>query len=92
MSLRLVEPTGAGPAGDEAANDRELAAAWAKADDDRRERFDRRSSQLVASAIEGMDALMEGMSTDRAPNTEASRELAEQIRRELQEVSGIVLG
>lgn len=92
MSIRLVEPAGSGPAGDGAAEDRALAAAWAKADNDRRERFDRRSGQLVTSASEGMDALMAGYATGSAPNEEASRELADQIRRELKEISGIVLG
>jgi hypothetical protein len=92
MSLRLVEPTGSGPAGDEAANDRALATAWAKAEDAQRECFDRRSGQLVASASEGVEALMASLAMGRAPNEEASRELADQIRRELKEISGIVLG
>ena len=89
MSLRLVEPSGHGPSGD--ADDTALAEAFSKAEPGRRDHFDRRASRLVTTASDGMDALMAGMASGRPPSEEASRELADRIRRELAEISGIIL-
>jgi hypothetical protein len=89
MSLRLVEPSGHGPSGD--SDDTALAAAFMNAEPQRRDRFDRRAARLVSTASDGMNALMAGYAGGREPNQEASRELADRIRRELAEISGIVL-
>jgi hypothetical protein len=89
MSLRLVEPSGHGPSGD--SDDAALATAFSKAEPALQHHFDRRASRLVATASDGMDALMAGFEAGRVPSEEASRELADRIRRELAEISGIIL-
>ena len=89
-ALRLVEPFGSGPASD-IAEDEEIAAAWHVAGAARQHRFDRRSGQLVAAAHAGFEALLAERQTGRGPNVEATRALADEIRRELRDVAKIIL-
>ena len=88
-ALRLVDGGfGAGPEGD---LDDAVAAAWPEVSEAKRQWFDRRSERLVASAAAGIEALLGERNQGREPHHEASRTLADQIRRELREVAGIVL-
>ena len=89
-ALRLVEPFGAGPASD--TSDSVIAAAWDGAGETRQHLFDRRSARMVGAAAAGIEALLTERQDGREPNAAASEALVEQIRRELREVAGIVLG
>ena len=89
-ALRLVEPFASGPASD-LAQDEEIAAAWNEAGGAKQRRFDRRSGQLVCAAQAGFEALLAERQSGRGPNIEATRALADQIRRELREIAGIIL-
>jgi hypothetical protein len=89
-ALRLVEPFGAGPASD--APDEVIAAAWDGAPDSRQQLFDRRSERMVGAAAAGIEALLTERQDGREPHSAASEALVEQIRRELREVAGIILG
>lgn len=89
-ALWLVEPFGAGPASDPA--DEALAAHWDGAGEARQQLFDRRSERLIGAAAAGIEALMIESQEGREPNEAANHALVEQIRRELQQIAGIVLG
>lgn len=89
-AIRLVEPFGHGPASDPVDEDA-VAAAWDEASLTRRHWFDRRSQQLVGAAAEGLEALLAVRQEDREPHGEASKALADQIRRELADVARVVL-
>ena len=90
-ALRLVEPFGAGPASD-ISDDYSLAGAWDSAGEARQELFDRRSARMVDAASAGIEALLIESREGREPHAAASEALAAEIRRELREVAGIVLG
>ena len=90
-ALRLVEPFGAGPACD-LADDEALAAAWERSGEARQRLFDRRSGRMVAAASAGIEALLIQRQEGQEPAAAASDALISEIRRELQEVAGIVLG
>ena len=89
-ALRLVEPFGSGPASDfddEAA----VASAWDGAGQARQRHFDRRSGALVGAAAAGIEALLTERQDGREPHSEATQLLVDEIRRELQDVAGIIL-
>ena len=88
-AMRLVEPFGAGPASD-LNHDDAIASAW-DAGAGKQRHFDRRSSALVGAAAAGLEALVIEREEGREPNAEATQELVDQIRRELQDVAGIIL-
>ena len=90
-ALRLVEPFGAGPASD-MSDDQPIASAWETAGEPRRRLFDRQSARMIAGATAGIEALVTESQDGREPNPAASQALVDQIRRELEEVAGIVLG
>ena len=90
-ALRLVDPHGGGPASDVDHQDEALAAAWDEAGEARRRQFDARSGRIVSATAAGVEALLKQHQGERAPHAEASRELVEQIRRELAEVARVVL-
>lgn len=90
-ALRLVEPFGGGPASD-MPDDAPVAAAWDGAGETRQRLFDRRSARMIAGATAGIEALLIESQEGREPHAAASQALVDQIRRELQEVAGIVLG
>ena len=90
-ALRLVDPFGGGPASD-VDDDGAIAAAWDEADQARRRWFDARSARLVEATAAGVEVLLAEKQSGREPHEEASRLLVEQIRRELAEVSKVVLG
>ena len=85
-ALRLVDPFGGGPASD-VADDEAIAEAWDKADDAKRRWFDAKSGRLVEATAAGVEALLAEKQNGREPNEEASKALADQIRRELAEVA-----
>jgi len=88
-ALKLVEPTGAGPASD--VDDEAVAGAWDAAGDTRRGLFDRRSARMIAAATAGIEAIVIERQEGRQVHSAASQALAEEIRRELREIAGIVL-
>ena len=88
-ALRLVEPFGAGPAPD--CSDEVVAAAWEQAGEARQSLFERRSARMIGGAAAGIEALLAERQAGREPHAEASQALADEIRRELREVAGIVL-
>ena len=90
-ALRLVEPFGGGPASDPC-DDEVIAAAWDGAGEARQRQFDRRSERMIGAAAAGIEALLVESREGREPHSEASQALVEEIRRELREVAGIVLG
>lgn len=89
-ALRLVEPFGAGPAPD-VSDDEIIAAGWDGAGEAKQRLFDRRSARMIGAAAGGIEALLIERQEGREPHAEASKALAEEIRRELREVAGIVL-
>jgi hypothetical protein len=90
-ALRLVGPFGGGPASDPA-DDEAIALAWDDAGEPRQQLFDRRSERVVGAAAAGIEALLIERQGGREPNAAASEELVEQIRRELRDIAGIILG
>jgi hypothetical protein len=88
-ALRLVDDFGGGPASD--ADEAELAAAWDETDEAKRRAFDRKSAKLVGVMAAGVEALLDERQKGREPNAEASRALADQIRRELADVARVIL-
>jgi hypothetical protein len=90
-ALRLISPFGSGPAPDHRDDD-VIAAAWDAAGPAKQRLFDRRSQQTVNATSAGVEALMVEQDEGREPNWAASDALIEQIRRELRDVAGVVLG
>ena len=90
-ALRLVEPFGGGPASDPS-EDEVIAAAWGSSSGPRQQLFDRRSERLVGAAAAGIEALLTERQDGREPNSAASQELVEQIRSDLRDIAGIILG
>jgi len=89
-ALRLVDPCGGGPAPDEQ-DDQEIACAWNEAPHTRQRRFDAHSARLVGATAAGLEALLAERQKGREPNREASQALVDQIRRELAQVSRLIL-
>jgi hypothetical protein len=88
-ALRLVDGGfGAGPEGD---FDDEVATAWPQVSEAKQRWFDRRSERLVATTAAGIEALLGERNQGREPHCSANQTLADEIRRELREVAGIVL-
>src|SRR3954452_13852423 len=89
-ALRLVDPFAGGPASD-VEDDGAIADAWERADEPKRRWFDARSGRLVEATAAGGEALLAVKQPAREPPQEAAQALVEQIRRELTEVSRVVL-
>src|SRR4051794_6348001 len=89
-ALRLVDTLGDGPAPDE--DDSRLAGAWDEAGDARQRQFDRHSGRLVGATAAGLEALVAARQIGREPNAEASQKLVDEIRRELANVSRLIVG
>jgi hypothetical protein len=88
-ALKLVEPTGAGPAPD--VDDEALAGAWNAAGETRKSLFDRRSARMIGAATAGNEAIVFERQEGRHVHSAASQALAVEIRRELRVIAGIVL-
>ena len=91
-ALRLVEPFGGGPASDLPDDDDRIADNWEKAGEAKQSLFDRRSGRLIGAAAAGIEALLVESQEGREPHAAASQALVDEIRRELRDVAGIVLG
>jgi hypothetical protein len=89
-ALKLVEPFGAGPASD-LADDEAVAGAWDRAGEAKQRHFDRRSATLVGATAAALEALLIEREDGRRPHEAATAAMVEEIRRELQDVAGIVL-
>jgi hypothetical protein len=89
-ALKLVEPTGAGPASD--VDDEAVAGAWDAAGETRRSLFDRRSARMIGGASAAIEAIAIERQEGRQVHSAASQALVDEIRRELREIAGIVLG
>jgi hypothetical protein len=68
-----------------------VATAWDEADEAKRRAFDARSAKMVSAAAAGLEALVAVHQQGASANAEASREMVEQIRRELAAVSRLIL-
>jgi hypothetical protein len=86
-ALRLVA---SGPEPD--CNDAAIAGAWDHAGEARQRCFDMRSERLIGATAAGVEAMLIERQEGREPHAAASEALVEQIRRELRDVAGIVLG
>ncbi|GAA4713664.1 hypothetical protein H9L13_04105 [Sphingomonas lutea] len=89
-ALRLVDNHAGGPAPD-LDQDAKIAAVWDEAGPAKQRCFDARSSRIVGATAAGVEALLVEREAGRMPHAEASRELVDQIRRELAEVARVVL-
>ena len=88
-ALRLVDPyAGPAPDGDD---DAAIAAALPTASEAKRNRFDVRSALAAAGAAAGIEALLSVQATGRQPHKAASAALVDEIRRELENVSKLML-
>lgn len=88
-ALRLVD--GGFSNGPEDDLDGNIAAAWPEVSEAKQRWFDRRSARLVGTAAVGIEALLSQRHEGREPHAAAGQALADEIRRELREVAGIVL-
>jgi hypothetical protein len=87
-ALRLVDGGfSAGPDDDQA-----IAGAWDQAGQARQRWFDKRSERLVGATAAGVEALVTERQAGREAHVLASQTLVDQIRRELQDITGVVLG
>ena len=89
-ALELVQPFGGGPASDPP--DEMLASAWDDAGEGKQQLFDRRSERMIGTAAAAIEALLSERQLGHEPHAAASETLVSEIRRELREVAGIVLG
>ncbi len=71
---------------------RQLPAAWDEASEAKRRWFDNRSARLVGATAAGVEALLDERQNGHEPHALASQELVDQIRRELAQVSRVILG
>ncbi|QIK79154.1 hypothetical protein G7077_09850 [Sphingomonas piscis] len=89
-ALRLVDPF-AGPAPDED-GDCDIAAVWPTATEAKRSVFDTQSARTASGAAAGIEALLAARAAGFEPHQAASTALVDEIRRELDAVSRMMLG
>ena len=88
-ALRLVDAFGGGPASDPSDDD-QIAASWSEASKAQTRSLGSRTERTAGAAASGLEALLGEQAAGRKPNEAASRELAEQIRRGLEDVSRLM--
>lgn len=88
-ALRLVDAFGGGPASDPWDED-PIAALSGEASKAQERSIDIRTERTAAVAAAGLEALLGEQSAGRKPNEAASRKLAEEIRRGLEDVSQLM--
>ena len=88
-ALRLVDSFGGGPASDPADDD-EIASTWMSASTSKARCFEGRTERTAGAAAAGIDALLNEREARREPNEAASRQLAEEIRLGLEDVSRLM--
>ena len=91
-ALRLVEPCAGGPAGDVVNEDAAIALAWDEASGAKQRCFDRHSERVIASTASGLEALLAQRDTGHEPNSAANRQIADEIRVGLENLSRLMLG
>ena len=88
-ALRLVDPFGGGPASDPCDDD-QVAASWSEASRAKARCLDGRTARTASATAAGLEALLGEQEAGRDPNEAASRELADEIRRGLEDVSRLM--
>src|SRR5687768_8652192 len=88
-ALRLVDAFGGGPASDPS-DEEPIAPSWSEAGKAHARSVEIRTERTAAAAAAGLEALLGEQSAGRKPNEAASRELAEEIRRGLEDVSRLM--
>ena len=86
-ALRLVDAFGGGPASDPCDED-PIAGSVSEGANARA--LDIRTERTAAVAAAGLEALLGEQADGRAPNEAASRQIAEEIRRGLEDVSRLM--
>ena len=87
-ALRLVDPFGGGPASDP--SDEEVATAWSDASKTKWRCLDNRTGRTANGAAAGLEVLLAERAAGRDPNAAASHQVAEEIRRGLEDVSRLM--
>ena len=90
-ALRLVDPFGGGPASDPSDDDR-IAAAWTGAGRAKARCLEGHAERTAGAAAAGLEALLGEQSEGREPNQAAAHELADEIRRGLEDVARMMRG
>lgn len=88
-ALRLVDPFGGGPASDPSDHD-QIAASWSEAGKAQSRCLDSRTERTAGAAAAGLEALLGERAAGRRPNEAANRQLAEEIRLGLEDVSRLM--
>ena len=88
-ALRLVDAFGGGPASDPSDAD-PIAPSWSEAGKAQARSLDIQTERTAAVAAAGLEALLGEQEAGRKPNEAASRQLAEEIRRGLEDVSRLM--
>ena len=88
-ALRLVDAFGGGPASDP--SDDDLAeASWSEPNIAQSRWLDAHTERTAGAAAAGLEALLAAQTAGFKPNEAASRELAEEIHRGLEDVSRLM--
>ena len=87
-ALRLVDPFGGGPASDP--SDDEVATAWSGAGKAKNRCFDGRTERTAGAVAAGLEAMLGEQAAGREPNAAASHQIAEEIRRGLEDVARLM--
>jgi hypothetical protein len=85
-ALRLVDPFGGGPASDALSDDR-IAATWSGAGKASIRCFDECTWRTAGAAAAGIDALLAARAAGDEPSEAASRQMADEIRQGLEDLS-----
>ena len=88
-ALRLVDSFGGGPASDPS-EEEPIAPSWSEAGKAQARALDIQTERTAAAAAAGLEALLDEQAAGRKPNEAASRELSEEIRRGLEDVSRLM--
>ena len=88
-ALRLVDSFGGGPASDPA-EEEPIEPSWSETGKAQARSLDIQTERTAAVAAAGLEALLGEQEAGRKPNEAASRELAEEIRRGLEDVSRLM--
>ena len=92
-ALRMVDPFGGGPASDvdDCDDDGPIAAAWTAASKAQSRLFDSRTGRTASAAAAALDALLAEQVAGRGPNNAAGKQIADEIRVGLEDVSRLML-
>jgi hypothetical protein len=92
-ALRMVDPFGGGPASDddECDDNGPIAEAWTTASKAQSRLFDSRTGRTASAAAAALDALLAEQGAGRGPNSAAGKQIADEIRLGLEDVSRLML-